>query len=233
MFSKCTWNPRHERRLCAVKSSRRDSSRDSNAGYDVKMGSYLGIDERPEDPGPGWAIRLLHRFPRRHHSQQGSGRRLLASENKFKMAFMTGADAAAISTLEEGIALEVNDRFTDLFGYSREEACGKSAYQVGYYAESDRERLRAELAASGRVEKHGVPSPAEERGNSVGAGFRQRSTQQWQEPAAFGGPGHHPAEACGGGRESSWRTSSCRRRNWRASAAWPAAWLTISTISSP
>ena len=77
---------------------------------------------------------------------------LKTSENKFRMAFMTGADAFSISTLEEGLILDVNDRFTEVYGYSRDEACGKPVTGLGLYASSDRDRLLLELAANGHVE---------------------------------------------------------------------------------
>ena len=74
---------------------------------------------------------------------------LKASENKFRMAFMTGADAFSISTLKEGLILEVNDRFAAVFGYSRDEACGKTVTALGLYCDSDRGRLLSELTANG------------------------------------------------------------------------------------
>ena len=85
-------------------------------------------------------------------ARQRTEEKLKASENKFKTAFMTGADASAISTIETGVILEVNDRFTELFGYSRDEACGKTSTELGWYASSDRNRLITELAANGHVE---------------------------------------------------------------------------------
>src|ERR1039458_5648869 len=71
------------------------------------------------------------------------------SENKFRMAFMTGADAFSIATLQEGLILDVNDRFTEVFGYGADEACGRTSTQLGLYAESDRGRLLYELRAKG------------------------------------------------------------------------------------
>jgi two-component system cell cycle sensor histidine kinase/response regulator CckA len=79
--------------------------------------------------------------------------KLKTSENKFKMAFMTGAHATCISTVKNGVILEVNDRFTDLFGYTRAEACGTTSDQLGWFADGDRDRLISELAAHGRVEE--------------------------------------------------------------------------------
>lgn len=77
--------------------------------------------------------------------------RLKASENKFRMAFMTGADAFAIATLREGLILDVNDRFTDVFGHSANEARGKTSTGLGLYADSDRDRLLSELKTKGYV----------------------------------------------------------------------------------
>ncbi len=74
---------------------------------------------------------------------------LKTSENKFRMAFMTGADAFAIATLKEGLILEVNDQFTEVFGYTKDEACGKTTAELGLYADSDRDRLLSELTAKG------------------------------------------------------------------------------------
>ena len=74
---------------------------------------------------------------------------LKTSENKFRTAFMTGADAFSISRLRDGLILEVNDRFQEVYGYSRDEACSKSAAELGLYANSDRGRLLSELAANG------------------------------------------------------------------------------------
>jgi PAS domain S-box-containing protein len=77
---------------------------------------------------------------------------LKISENKFRMAFMTGADAFSISTLKEGLILEVNNRYAETFGYSRDEACGKTSAELGLFADSDRDRLLSGLAAKGHVE---------------------------------------------------------------------------------
>jgi PAS domain S-box-containing protein len=73
------------------------------------------------------------------------------SENKFRMAFMTGADAFSIATLNEGLILDVNDRFAEVFGYPADEARGKTSTQLGLYANHDRGRLISELTAKGYV----------------------------------------------------------------------------------
>jgi PAS domain S-box-containing protein len=69
------------------------------------------------------------------------------SEHKFRMAFMTGEDAFVIATREEGRILDVNGRFTEIFGYAAEEACGRTSTELGLLTGPDREKLLAELKA--------------------------------------------------------------------------------------
>jgi PAS domain S-box-containing protein len=74
------------------------------------------------------------------------------SEERFRTAFMTGADAFYIATLNEGVILEVNDCFQEVFGYSREEVIGKTSLQLGLYADpADRARMVSELKSKGSV----------------------------------------------------------------------------------
>jgi hypothetical protein len=86
-------------------------------------------------------------------ARKGAEQNLRASEYKFKMAFMTGTDACTISGFEDGVVLEVNCHFTELFGYSREEACGRTSRELGWYADDDRHRLLAALNSEGQVEE--------------------------------------------------------------------------------
>jgi len=51
--------------------------------------------------------------------RQETDEKIKASEEKFRKAFMLGADAFYLATLMEGRLLEVNDRFEDVFGYTR------------------------------------------------------------------------------------------------------------------
>jgi PAS domain S-box-containing protein len=75
---------------------------------------------------------------------------LRESEEKFRKAFVVGADAFYVSTLEEGRFVEVNDRFVEVFGYSKEEAVGRTSLQLGLYANPpDRGRLLSELKTKG------------------------------------------------------------------------------------
>jgi PAS domain S-box-containing protein len=74
------------------------------------------------------------------------------SEEKFRKAFMTEADALFIATLHEGRLLEVNDRFEDIFGYSRKESIGKTSVELGLFVNpAERQKMVSRLKSDGRV----------------------------------------------------------------------------------
>jgi PAS domain S-box-containing protein len=76
---------------------------------------------------------------------------LMESEEKFRKAFETSPDACYIGTMEDGTIIEVNNSFSGVWGYTREECVGKTSIQLGLYAkgEPDRQRMLAELKLKG------------------------------------------------------------------------------------
>jgi two-component system cell cycle sensor histidine kinase/response regulator CckA len=71
---------------------------------------------------------------------------LRESEEKFRASFMTGLDAVFWASLEDGRILEINRVFENLYGYSREEAIGKTAQELAlYFDPDDRFRMVSEL----------------------------------------------------------------------------------------
>ena len=77
---------------------------------------------------------------------------LMASEEKFRKAFLTSPDAFYIGTLEEGIILEINERFEDVFGFSKQEAIGKTSLELGLWANpTDRQKIISKLREDGKV----------------------------------------------------------------------------------
>ena len=77
---------------------------------------------------------------------------VLASEEKFKAAFMTGLDGVYIATFADGRVVEVNDEFESVFGYAREEAINKTLLELNLYHDpGDRERMVAELKERGWI----------------------------------------------------------------------------------
>ncbi|MHC0064221.1 sensor histidine kinase [Nostoc sp. UIC 10890] len=59
---------------------------------------------------------------------------------KFAKAFSCSPDSITISTLQEGRFIEVNDSFVKLSGYEREEAIGKTSFELNLWVD-DRDRL--------------------------------------------------------------------------------------------
>ncbi|MFB2938618.1 diguanylate cyclase domain-containing protein [Aerosakkonemataceae cyanobacterium BLCC-F154] len=67
----------------------------------------------------------------------------LDSKEKFTTIFRTSPDPIAILTLDKGSILEINKRFVDLFGYSREECIGHTVLELGLWTNlADREKFR-------------------------------------------------------------------------------------------
>ncbi len=77
---------------------------------------------------------------------------LKQSEEKFHKAFRSSPDWVVITTLDEGIYLEVNDAFLHTTGYELEEVIGKSSVELGIWVDpKEREELHKILLETGRV----------------------------------------------------------------------------------
>ncbi len=78
---------------------------------------------------------------------------LRASEERFAIAFQSIPISLAITTLEDGRLLAVNDYFAGLTGYTREELVGRTVIELGIWADPEaRDRALLALAAEGKVE---------------------------------------------------------------------------------
>ncbi len=78
---------------------------------------------------------------------------LREKEQRFRTIFQTGPDAISINRIEDGVYLEINDRFTELVGYAREEIIGKSVMDVHLWADRERQAdFLKELWQKGEVQ---------------------------------------------------------------------------------
>jgi PAS domain S-box-containing protein len=78
---------------------------------------------------------------------------LRASEEKFATAFRSAPDSMTISTLREGRYVEANDRFLQIYGYTRGELVGQSALELNVWADpQDRAALLERLQREGRAQ---------------------------------------------------------------------------------
>jgi PAS domain S-box-containing protein len=77
---------------------------------------------------------------------------LQKSEEKFSKAFRTIPDMITIATIKNGTLIEVNDSFTHLTGYGREEMMGRNAMELDIWTKiEDRNRMLKILEEKGRV----------------------------------------------------------------------------------
>jgi two-component system, cell cycle sensor histidine kinase and response regulator CckA len=75
-----------------------------------------------------------------------------SSEEKFSRAFQSSPDALVLSRLSDGALVEVNEVFLRLSGYSREQALGRTAADLGAWVDpSARDEYLALLRRDGRV----------------------------------------------------------------------------------
>ncbi|GBE16064.1 putative sensor histidine kinase pdtaS [bacterium BMS3Abin14] len=78
---------------------------------------------------------------------------LKESEERFRTAFRTSPDSININRLEDGIYIDINEGFTGITGYSREDVLGKSSLEIDVWADpGDREKLVEGLKRTGKVE---------------------------------------------------------------------------------
>lgn len=116
---------------------------------------------------PGGKIDLIIGWPHDVAHQQRMEQALMqtqrswhVSDSKFQKIFSVSHDPICISELHTGCLLEINDAFVAVFGYSREEAIGRTTTELGLWFEPGErhemvERLRKEksvhdMAVTGR-----------------------------------------------------------------------------------
>ena len=84
--------------------------------------------------------------------QRRAEQALRESEETFARAFRASPDAISISELESGRLIDINEGFEKLSGYSHAELVGRTAEELGLWAEeSGRDRLAEELRRHGSV----------------------------------------------------------------------------------
>ena len=70
---------------------------------------------------------------------------LRLSEERFSRAFRASPAAMSISVLADGRYLDVNERFLQLVGYSREEVVGRTGLELAFWEDPDTRRQAIEL----------------------------------------------------------------------------------------
>lgn len=74
-------------------------------------------------------------------------------QDKFAKAFHTAPDAMVITDRDSGKFLELNASFVDRFGWSREEALGRTSVQLGLWRSLDeRQRMLDKITAERQID---------------------------------------------------------------------------------
>jgi PAS domain S-box-containing protein len=78
---------------------------------------------------------------------------LRESEERFRLAFQTSPDAINLNRAEDGLYIDINDGFTQLTGYTREDVIGRTSLSLNIWSRAeDRQRLIEGLTTNGFVE---------------------------------------------------------------------------------
>ncbi len=78
---------------------------------------------------------------------------LKKSEEKFSKAFHSNATLMAISTVEDGCYIDVNDTFLKTLGFERDEVIGKKSYDLDLITDKEqREKIKKEFEKNGKVQ---------------------------------------------------------------------------------
>lgn len=78
---------------------------------------------------------------------------LRESEQKFRLAFQTNPDSINLNRMSDGLYIDINEGFTKIMGYTREEVIGRSSLELNIWNDpADRARLVSGLKERGYVE---------------------------------------------------------------------------------
>ena len=120
-------------------SMRRNGGEEIDVLYSAQVIEYLGE--------PCIVATIFDVTSRKHAEQE---RRL--SDERFARIFSSNPDAIVISKLDSGVYVELNEAWTELSGYSRDELIGHGSLELNIWADPlQRGELRALLQANGRL----------------------------------------------------------------------------------
>ncbi|MFC1813339.1 PAS domain S-box protein [Thermodesulfobacteriota bacterium] len=92
-------------------------------------------------------IASIRDITRRKKAEEG----LKESETKFRSLFNLSPQAIALTDIEKGRLIDVNEKFCEVTQYTKEEAVGFTTTELGFYTEKDRFRFISELKTNGEV----------------------------------------------------------------------------------
>lgn len=100
-----------------------------------------------------WNITLVNRVNGKTRDLKRAMEVIQQSEQKFRLAFDTSPDAININRMSDGMYLEINDGFTRLTGFTKENVAGKTSEEIKIWNDmADRKKLVDGLRARGFVD---------------------------------------------------------------------------------
>lgn len=77
------------------------------------------------------------------------------SQQRFAAAFRSNPNALSLSKLEDGTILDINDSFTKILGWTRDECIGKSSLTLNIFNNlTDREKFKTFLSEGGQIHNY-------------------------------------------------------------------------------
>ncbi len=116
--------------------------------YRCKDETYRWIEWRTVPYG-----NLIYAAARDITDREQGRKELLESEERFRLAFNTSPDSININRLEDGLYVDINEGFTVLTGFTKEDVIGKTSVEINIWQNpNDRKELIQGLRTKGHYE---------------------------------------------------------------------------------
>lgn len=119
--------------------------------FPLKGKCFMEVQYQPHTDDEGNVLGVIvssHDMTEREQSRQ----MLRESEEKFRVAFKASPDVLTLNRLNDGVYVDINESFTQVLGYERDEVIGLSSLKLNIWKnEEDRARLVRELQKNGRM----------------------------------------------------------------------------------
>ena len=138
---------------------------------------------------------------------------LRESEEVYRAAFRTSPDSININRASDGLYVDINEGFSRLTGYSREEVIGKTSVEIGIWAEPARTRADDRGPAGtgdGQESRSEIPSQGRQHHHRPHVGASAESEGRAAHSV------DSPATSANCGKP---RSGSIKPRRWRSSAS--------------